>query len=115
MPKVSWKIPKKRKKRKRNSTPPFPRYQQDRFWRDTSPALTDAQEETYGSLYIRQLTWAMAIETKLGPYEDPDEFVCRQDADTLVDSVQCADCPLNTTCFAVSEADLLDAERKLVD
>ena len=59
--------------------------------------------------------YAMAIEQKLGPYEDPDEFVCRRDPDSLVDSAQCANCPLNTNCFAIMEADILDAERKLVD
>jgi len=65
--------------------------------------------------YIESLTWMMAVEQKLGPYEDPDEFVCREDPDSLVDSAQCANCPLNTNCFAIMEADILDAERKLVD
>ncbi len=65
--------------------------------------------------YIESLTWMMAIESKLGPYEDPDEFVCRQEPDSLVDSAFCASCPLNTNCFAIMEADILDAERKLID
>ena len=72
-------------------------------------------DDDYDDDYIESLTWMMAIEQKLGPYEDPDEFVCRRDPESLVDSAQCANCPLNTNCFAIIQADILDAERRLVD
>jgi hypothetical protein len=65
--------------------------------------------------YIEALIWMMAVEQHLGPFEDPDEFVCRKDPDTLVDSAQCASCPLNTNCFPIIEADILDAERRLAE
>ena len=64
---------------------------------------------------IETLAWMMAVESKLGPYEDPEEFVCRQDPDSLVDSEQCAGCPLNTSCFGILEMDVADARRKIQD
>jgi len=61
------------------------------------------------------LAWMLAIESKLGPYEDPDEYLCRQDPESLVDSTFCADCPLNTDCFGLIEMDVADARRKIQD
>jgi hypothetical protein len=65
--------------------------------------------------YVEALIWMIAVEQYLGPFEDPDEFVCRKDPDSLVDSAQCASCPLNTNCFPIMEADILDAERRLAE
>ena len=64
---------------------------------------------------IETLAWMLAIESKLGPFEDPDEYICRQDTETLVDSAQCAGCPLSTGCFGVIEMDIADARRKILD
>jgi len=65
--------------------------------------------------FTEALTWMMAVEQHLGPFEGPDEFVCHQDPDTLVDSTQCAGCPLSTGCFGVIEMDIADARRKILD
>jgi len=64
---------------------------------------------------IETLAWMLAIESKLGPFEDPDEYICRQDPDNLVDSAFCADCPLNTSCFGILEMDIQDAMNKMQD
>ena len=74
------------------------------------------QEERWDEeVEMRTLAWMLAVESNLSPYEDPDEFICRQDPDQLVDSAQCADCPLNTGCFAIMEGDIQDAMRKIQD
>ena len=72
-------------------------------------------EMTADEAETEKLAWMLAIESKLGPYEDPDEYLCRQDPESLVDSAYCADCPLNTDCFGLIEMDVADARRKIQD
>jgi hypothetical protein len=73
------------------------------------------EEIVQAEMTDEKLAWMLAIESKLGPYEDPDEYLCRQDPESLVDSAYCADCPLNTDCFALIEMDVADARRKIQD
>jgi hypothetical protein len=73
------------------------------------------EEIVQAEMTDEKLAWMLAIESKLGPYEDPDEYLCRQDPESLVDSAYCADCPLNTDCFGLIEMDVADARRKIHD
>ncbi len=85
--------------------------QEEALWHEEIVQAEMTADETE----IEKLAWMLAIESKLGPYEDPDEYLCRQDPESLVDSAYCADCPLNTDCFGLIEMDLADARRKIHD
>ena len=43
-----------------------------------------------------------AIANALGPNEDPYEFVCRKDPETLVGAEACAACPFMAGCFGLN-------------
>jgi hypothetical protein len=49
---------------------------------------------------------AQAISGALGPNEDPYEFVCRRDPDTLVSTEACATCPFMAGCFGLNFQEL---------
>ena len=47
-----------------------------------------------------------AIAKGLGPNEDPYEFVCRKDPETLVCAEACATCPFMAGCFGMNLLEL---------
>jgi hypothetical protein len=54
-----------------------------------------------------------AIIDALGEDEDPDEFDCRRDPDTLVDTYACSTCPFVAGCFGLNLLEL-EAEIRLL-
>ena len=57
-------------------------------------------------IYFYDLAYAeaatVAIANALGPNEDPYEFVCRKDPETLVSTEACATCPFMAGCFGLN-------------
>jgi hypothetical protein len=47
-----------------------------------------------------------AIASALGPNEDPYEFVCRRDPETLVATDACVTCPFVAGCFGLNLLEL---------
>ncbi len=56
-----------------------------------------------------------AIANALGPNEDPAEFVCRMDPETLVTTEACAMCPFMEACFALNLLDLEAETRRILE
>jgi hypothetical protein len=56
-----------------------------------------------------------AITSVLGDDEDPDEFVCRRDPESLVSTDACATCPFMAGCFGLNLLELETETRLLLE
>jgi hypothetical protein len=56
-----------------------------------------------------------AIANALGPNEDPHEFVCRKDPETLVSTEVCATCPFMAGCFALNLLELEAETQRILE
>jgi hypothetical protein len=90
--------------------PPTDIFRQAAFWDDW-----DEMEEAY--LYDLAYTEAatQAIANALGPNEDPYEFVCRKDPETLVSTEACATCPFTAGCFSLNLLELEAETQRILE
>jgi hypothetical protein len=56
-----------------------------------------------------------AIANALGPNEDPYEFVCRKDPETLVSTEACATCPFMAGCFGLNLLELEAETQRILE
>jgi hypothetical protein len=56
-----------------------------------------------------------AIANALGPNEDPAEFVCRKDPETLVCTEACATCPFMAGCFGLNLLELEAETQRILE
>jgi hypothetical protein len=56
-----------------------------------------------------------AIADVLGPNEDPHEFVCRKDPETLVSADACATCPFMAGCFGLNLLELEAETQRILE
>ena len=56
-----------------------------------------------------------AITGALGPNEDPYEFVCRRDPETLVCAEACATCPFMAGCFGLNLLELEAETQRILE
>jgi hypothetical protein len=56
-----------------------------------------------------------AITNALGPNEDPYEFVCRKDPETLVSAEACATCPFMAGCFGLNLLELEAETQRILE
>jgi hypothetical protein len=56
-----------------------------------------------------------AIANVLGPNEDPYEFVCRKDSETLVCTEACATCPFMAGCFSLNLLELEAETQRILE
>jgi hypothetical protein len=56
-----------------------------------------------------------AIAYALGPNEDPYEFVCRRDPETLVSADACATCPFMAGCFGLNLLELETETQRILE
>jgi len=91
MPTPSWQGPSWQR-------PPTDIFRQAAFWDDLDEIYL------YDLAYTEAATEAIA--NALGPNEDPNEFVCRRDPETLVATEACATCPFIAGCFGMNLLEL---------
>jgi hypothetical protein len=75
---------------------------QPSFWEDEG--WWEDIDELYELAYLE--VTANAVIEALGPNEDPDEYACRRDPATLVNTRVCAECPFVFGCFKLDQAEL---------
>jgi hypothetical protein len=75
---------------------------QPSFWEDED--WWEEIDQLYELAYLE--VTANAVTAALGPNEDPDEYVCRRDPATLVNTRACVECPFVAGCFKLDQAEL---------
>jgi hypothetical protein len=75
---------------------------QPSFWEDED--WWKEIEELYELAYLE--VTANAVREALGPNEDHDEYFCRRDPATLVNTRVCAECPFVAGCFKLDQGEL---------
>jgi hypothetical protein len=77
-------------------------YAQPSFWEDED--WWAEIDELYELAYLE--VTASAVTEALGPNEGAEEYVCRRDPATLVNTRVCAECPFVAGCFKLDQTEL---------